>query len=449
MLRYRPFQPASLAPLVVFRLIFGSLTLFGTLRFLSNGWVDTMYIEPTHFFGFYGFEWVRPLPGNWMYLPFILMIIGSLCILLGMLYRWGAVLFFLSFTYVELLDKTNYLNHYYFISLIGFLLIFLPANQHFSLDRRFGWIKEIIGKNWHTDILKFQLCVVYFFAGIAKLNSDWLLEAQPLATWLQAHHHLPLVGALMDDKWLAYSFSWFGCAYDLCIPFVLLSNRLRPFGYSLVVVFHLITWLLFPIGVFPWVMIFSTIVFFSATFHEKLLKSTGCRSIESKTSEKSDNNNYPWVRFGLITYLLFQLLVPVRYLLYPGHLFWHEEGFRFSWRVMLMHKEGYATFYVRDRKTRKSIEINHSDFLTPIQLDQVVTQPDMLLQYAKIIYSHYNGRKLTFGNQSVVLNDPLVQAEVHVSLNGRPSQLFVNPEYDLVKLPYDLKHRTWLAPFQP
>jgi len=366
-----------------------------------------------------------------------------------MLYRWGAVLFFLSFTYVELLDKTNYLNHYYFISLIGFLLIFLPANQHFSLDRRFGWIKEIIGKNWHTDILKFQLCVVYFFAGIAKLNSDWLLEAQPLATWLQAHHHLPLVGALMDDKWLAYSFSWFGCAYDLCIPFVLLSNRLRPFGYSLVVVFHLITWLLFPIGVFPWVMIFSTIVFFSATFHEKLLKSTGCRSIESKTSEKSDNNNYPWVRFGLITYLLFQLLVPVRYLLYPGHLFWHEEGFRFSWRVMLMHKEGYATFYVRDRKTRKSIEINHSDFLTPIQLDQVVTQPDMLLQYAKIIYSHYNGRKLTFGNQSVVLNDPLVQAEVHVSLNGRPSQLFVNPEYDLVKLPYDLKHRTWLAPFQP
>jgi hypothetical protein len=449
MLRYRPFQPASLAPLVVFRLIFGSLTLFGTLRFLSNGWVDTMYIEPTHFFGFYGFEWVRPLHGNWMYLPFILMIIGSLCILLGMLYRWGAVLFFLSFTYVELLDKTNYLNHYYFISLIGFLLIFLPANQHFSLDRRFGWIKEIIGKNWHTDILKFQLCVVYFFAGIAKLNSDWLLEAQPLATWLQAHHHLPLVGALMDDKWLAYSFSWFGCAYDLCIPFVLLSNRLRPFGYSLVVVFHLITWLLFPIGVFPWVMIFSTTVFFSATFHKKLLKSMGCRSIESKTSEKSDNNNYPWIRFGLITYLLFQLLVPVRYLLYPGHLFWHEEGFRFSWRVMLMHKEGYATFYVRDRKTRKSIEIKHNDFLTPIQLDQVVTQPDMLLQYAKIIYSHYNGRKLTFGNQSVVLNDPLVQAEVHVSLNGRPSQLFVNPEYDLVKLPYDLKHRTWLAPFQP
>jgi len=449
MLRYRPFETASLAPLVVFRLIFGALTLFGTVRFIANGWVQKMYIDPTHFFGFYGFEWVRPLPGTWMYLPFFLMIIGSLCILLGMLYRWGTVLFFLSFTYVELLDKTNYLNHYYFISLVGFLLIFLPANQHFSLDRRVGWTKEIIGKHWHTDILKFQLGVVYFFAGIAKLNSDWLLEAQPLATWLQAHHHLPLVGALMDEKWVAYTFSWFGCAYDLSIPFVLLSNRLRPFGYVLVVVFHLLTWFLFPIGVFPWVMIFSTTVFFSARFHEILLKTIGCRSIESKTNEKIESERYPLVRFGLIAYIVVQLFVPLRFLLYPGDLFWYEEGFRFSWRVMLMHKEGYATFYVRDRKTGKSMEINHSDFLTPIQLDQVVTQPDMLLQYAKIIYSHYHGRKLIFGNQTVVLNDPLVQAEVHVSLNGRPSQLFVSPEHDLAKLPYNLNHRTWIAPFQP
>lgn len=449
MLRYRPLESASLAPLVVFRLIFGILTLFGTLRFIANGWVDKMYIEPSHFFGFYGFEWVRPLSGTWMYLPFILMIIGSICILLGLLYRWGAVLFFLSFTYVELLDKTNYLNHYYFISLVAFLLIFLPANQHYSLDKRFGWTKRINGKRWHNDILKFQLCVVYFFAGIAKLNPDWLLNAQPLATWLQAHHHLPYVGALMDEKWLAYVFSWFGCAYDLCIPFVLLSSRFRPFGYVLVVVFHLLTWFLFPIGVFPWVMIFSTTVFFSATFHEKTLKKIGSHSITSEIGDGIGNEGSPFVRVGLIAYILFQLFVPMRFLLYPGHLFWHEEGFRFSWRVMLMHKEGYATFYVRDRKTGKSIEIKHGDFLTPIQLDQVVTQPDMLLQYAKIIYAHYNGRKLSFSNQNVVLNDPLVQAEVYVSLNGRPSQLFFSPNIDLAKLPYNLNHRTWLAPFQP
>ena len=36
--------------------------------------------------------------------------------------------FFLAFTYVELLDKTNYLNRY-FVSLMALLLVFLPTRR--------------------------------------------------------------------------------------------------------------------------------------------------------------------------------------------------------------------------------------------------------------------------------------------------------------------------------
>ena len=233
--------------------------LFGTIRFLLMGWVESMYINPSYFFPYLGFEWVKPLPGNWMYLPFVLMLISSMGIMLGFFYRISASLFFLAFTYVELLDKTNYLNHYYFICLIAFLLIFLPAHKRFSLDTTLGISSPSnAAARWQIDIIKFQLATVYMFAGIAKINSDWLFRAEPLRTWLQAHHNLPLVGDLMSEKWLAYLFSWTGCFYDLFIVFFLIWNRSRPFGYAVVVCFHLITWYLFPIGVFPWVMIFST-----------------------------------------------------------------------------------------------------------------------------------------------------------------------------------------------
>ena len=121
------FKPVNSAPLIIFRIIFGALMLFGALRFIWKGWVSELYIDPQFHFTYLGFEWVKPLPGNWMYLPFIGMVFAALGILLGAFYRLSALLFFLLFTYVELLDKTYYLNHYYFVSLVAFLMIFLPV----------------------------------------------------------------------------------------------------------------------------------------------------------------------------------------------------------------------------------------------------------------------------------------------------------------------------------
>jgi hypothetical protein len=52
--------------------------------------------------------------------------------------------------------------------------------------------------------------MVYFFAGVAKLNYDWLFRAMPLRIWLPPHIGLTLIGPLMDETWVAYAFSWFG-----------------------------------------------------------------------------------------------------------------------------------------------------------------------------------------------------------------------------------------------
>jgi hypothetical protein len=154
----------SIAPLVVFRIIFGLMMFVSTLRFLLKGWVDLLFIQPTNFFHYYGFEWVKPLGEIGMYTVFGLLLISALFIALGLFYRWATILYFLLFTYVELIDITNYLNHYYFISLVAFLLCLLPAHRSLSVD---VWRKPSLElskiPNWILGLLKFQLGIVYFF----------------------------------------------------------------------------------------------------------------------------------------------------------------------------------------------------------------------------------------------------------------------------------------------
>lgn len=424
--------------------------LFGTIRFMSYGWVKDLYITPKFFFGFYGFEWVKPLPDSWMYLPFILMIIASIGILLGAFYRISSIVFFVSFTYVELLDKTNYLNHYYFVSLVALLMIFVPAHRYFSIDvKRKPEISQQLVSQWAVRIIQFQLACVYFFAGIAKLNSDWLIEAQPLKLWLQAHRDMPIFGNLLAKEWVAYAFSWFGCIYDLFIVVLLLSNKWRKVGYFFVITFHFLTWYLFPIGVFPWVMIFSTLIFFSAGFHQKVLsqlkKIVAWKDLDSPRVQLIQRKSLILSSF-LILFIIIQLLVPFRYVLYPKDLFWHEEGFRFSWRVMLMHKEGYSTFYLKDRATGKTMEVKNEDYLTLRQIDHLNTQPDMILQYAHHLKKIYTDTILHFGNKSFHLKNPSVHARIFATLNGRPSQLFISEKHDLTQFEYNLHHREWIEP---
>src|SRR5688500_15186886 len=248
----RYFQKTtSAAPLAIFRIAFGLLLFGSVVRFWLKGWIHDLYIAPKFFFPFYGFEFVKPL-GNFTYILFVLCGVAALMVAVGLYYRISAIMLFVSFTYIELIDKSTYLNHYYFISMICLMMIFLPAHAYFSYD---AWRNNRIASNkvpqWCLDSLKVFVCMVYFFAGLAKVNSDWLVHAQPLRIWLPAKNNLPLIGPLFNHVWVAYAFSWAGCLYDLTIPFLLLNRYTRILGYSAVVLFHILTAILFPIGMFP------------------------------------------------------------------------------------------------------------------------------------------------------------------------------------------------------
>lgn len=421
------------------------MLLASLLRFWRNGWITQLYVKPTFFFTYQGFEWVRPLGYTGMHLLFALMALAALFITLGLFYRLATILFFLTFTYVELIDVTNYLNHYYFISLISFLLIWLPANRYLALDVRLNpQLKRELVPKWVIGTIRLQLGLVYVFAGIAKLQPDWLLGALPMKIWLPAKSHLPLVGPFLYETWVAYLFSWFGAFYDLFIVFFLLNRKTRPVAYFFVLAFHLATAVFFPgIGVFPYVMIVSSLIFFSSRFHHRLL--TAIKPFGAAGSRVINNHVLHYrplaKRFclGLLAvYFLFQLTIPFRYLLYPGHLFWYEEGFRFSWRVMLMEKSGNTFFYVKEPATGKTFEVNNRDYLTPLQEKMMSTQPDMILRYAHHLADSYARKGI---------KQPAVYAEGYVALNGRRSRLFVDSTVNLAQQPLSWQHYNWVLPF--
>lgn len=426
----------GISPLVVFRFVFGSMMAFAILRFWLNGWIETQYLDPVFFFSYQAFEWVKPLGNPAIYILYASCGIAALFIAVGFLYRFSTLFFFLSFTYIELMDKTNYLNHYYFVTLIAFLMIWLPAHRAHSVDAKIGLAKpSATAPRFFRHLLLFQLAVVYFFAGLAKLNSDWLLAAQPMTTWLKAFGHFPVVGSFFDSHLAAYGFSWVGALYDLSIPFLLFFNRTRPWAYLAVIVFHTITAILFPIGMFPFVMIGATLIFFPPSFHDKLLKMVG---LKAKNTPKTQLGLSKPALYGAVIFAVIQLLVPFRHLANDGELFWYENGYRFSWRVMLMEKAGAAFFYVQDGNEGRAMEIRNSDYLTPNQEKMMATQPDMILEYAHFLEEEFK----TLG-----MEDPVVKAKVYVTLNGRPSRPFVNPEIDLTDKK-QINTNQWLVPFE-
>ena len=447
-------NPVSIFPLIVFRISFGLILFISTLRFILKGWVIDLYIKPTYFFTYYGFDWINPVSNNFIYIVFFLLLVCSLMITLGLFYRYSSLLFFILFTYIELIDKTNYLNHYYFISLISFLMIFLPANRFFSVDNIIGKCNECtIVKAWQINIIKLQVGIVYLFAGVAKLNYHWLIEAQPLTNWLKHQSDFPIIGSLFLYDTTAYLFSWAGAIFDLVIFFVLANKKYRVYGYVIVVVFHILTSIMFPIGVFPLVMIVATLIFFSDQFHQNVLSFLGKKNTSISIKNKEDNQENKvdkLIKAALISFFIIQLLIPFRYLLYPGKLFWTEQGYRFSWRVMLIEKAGYAQFYIHEPKMKRKMLIETRNYLTPQQEKMMSTQPDMILQFAHYLSSEFKDSTIEETNGEIIKlgNNPKITADVKVSLFNKGSKDFINQNTNLSIENRGFMNKEWILPYE-
>ena len=455
-LKYNFKAQTSAAPLALFRLLFGLMMFASIVRFWANGWIEKLYLAPSFHFSYYGFSWIKPI-GNYTYLLFLICGIAALFVAVGYKYRAAICIFFLSFLYIELMDKTTYLNHYYFISVLSFMLVFLPANATFSVDALLRKKQYLQIPKWTIDSIKLLLVLIYFYAGLAKLNSDWLFRAMPLKIWLPSKYDLPFLGEqIMQQNWFHFAMSWSGMLYDLAIPFLLLYKRTRIVAFMFVVFFHVFTRVLFPIGMFPFIMIVAALIFFDAPFHQKIIDTIKKyaqyvrlhifkeRKLASKTQIHSEENylfskiNSSIILGVFALFFIVQILLPWRSLLYPGELFWTEEGYRFSWRVMLMEKAGSTNFKIVNKDTGSFFMVNNTDFLTSFQEKQMSYQPDFILEYAHYLGDHFTKQ----GHKNVG-----VYAESYVALNGRLSSKFIDTKRDLYQEKVSYMHKSWILPF--
>ncbi len=426
------------ASVAAFRILFGVLMLLSTLRFFGRGWVAEDYGKPRLFFHYWGFGWVHPFSVSGMYALYALIAVAASCVLVGFWYRPAACVFALAFSYAHLCDKSNYLNHYYLVSLLACLFVLLP------LDREYSWrawrtpsARRTQVRAWVLYLLRFQIGVVYVFGGIGKLGSDWLIYGEPLRLWLAASAELPLLGPLLVRPWSGLAFSWAGALFDLSIVPLLSWRVTRAPAYVALVVFHVLTALLFQIGMFPWIMIVSATLFWDPTWPRRLLE-RGPR-VHLALDGVAGAPLSALGRALAALYAAYQILMPLRSLLYPGNTLWSEEGFRFSWKVMLIEKLGTLDLQVVDAAGRR-YTVPASDYLTPFQARMTATQPDMILELAHVVARDF----LTRGHGQVH-----VYADSQVTFNGRRHHRFIDPQRDLTQEVDSLRHKTFILPAPP
>ena len=422
-------------------MLFGLVATYGSLRFLAKGWVDTLYLAPANHLTYAGFEWVRPLPAPWMHAHVALLALLGLCIAAGYRYRVATVAFLLGFAYVELIDAALYLNHYWYVTLAAAALVALPLHRHCSLDACAGRVTASATVPaivlW---VLRGQIAVVYLFAGIAKLNGDWLFEALPLRLWLADSAHLTLIGPLLAMPWVAYAASWVGAVFDCTIVGWLSWRRSRPLAYVAVIGFHVLTGMLFRIGIFPAVMIVATLVFFPPDWPQRLHRRIrGHPPSESAPATSGPGSRWRWAIAALAIVALLQVAIPLRHLAYPGNVRWTEEGYYLSWRVMITEKAGHVDFRVRDASGAEW-QVGPELVLTDWQATQATIRPDLLVATARLIADHYRAEGR---------GDVEVRADAFVSFNGRPRQRLVDPTVDLAAQSRNLAPTPYLIPLDP
>ncbi len=426
----------DIASLAAFRIIFGAVMFGGILRFLATGWIEVMYAQPKWFFTYPGFAWVTPWPLAWMYVHYCVLALLALAIAVGAFHRLACVLFTIGFAYTQLVDITNYLNHHYLVVLVGGLLAALPANAKWSVDarRRPALARDTIPA-WMVWLLRFQIGVVYVFAGLAKAKTDWLCYGQPLNLWLSARTETPIIGRWFGEPWVALAMSWAGFVFDTTIVIWLSWARTRLPAYVALIVFHGLTGYLFNIGMFPLIMTSSALIFFSPSWPRAVLGRVGVRTTAPAISDERSRVPSRAIAIVIGIYVTLQIALPLRHVIYPGEMLWAEDGMRFAWHVMIREKHGSVMFVARFADGR-SLEIPPNNYLIPRQEREMAGQPDMILQLA-----HHIGRDL----RARGYGDFTLHAITHVSLNGRAPQPLVDPTVDLLSI-RDLGPRDWVLP---
>ena len=499
-LTQRLYKPVDIASLVFFRIAYGLIMAwemwrYGMPRDDAPSRAVAYYGNGQFLFKYYGFEWVQAPPGEWITLVLAVVGVFALFLAVGFLYRFSAAVMCVGLTYIFLLDRTFYLNHFYLVCLLAGLMVFIPAHRAFSVDAMLRpRIRSSTAPRWALWLLRLQFGIVYFYGGLAKINLDWL-AGEPMRGMLANKYNTPYLGPYAYEEWMVMLLTWGGLLLDLLIVPALLWRPTRIPAYLAAVAFHLSNSVLFTIGIFPWMMIAATTIYFEPDWPRRplrwLAQLRGNPAPSSAPTPAPPTIGRPQrvLLTVLGVYVAIQVLVPFRHYFYPGNASWTEQGHQFAWRMMLRSKVPETRFmlyvfsdpktgdewivdpvdhipewetegYYRSRDARNvfgdrlgqrlgrtlgrrnmEVDIIHE----PCKVTAVDKQTGLVerIPLAKHMFRHrmkkMAGRPdmmIQFARYVAELKraegkDVAVYIESWVSMNGREEQLIINPEVDL------------------
>ena len=429
------FAPVDSAILIWLRIVVGVTIYFWAVSYtkhvphvqdgvtLLKPLYESAFLEPNFLFKYWGFQWVRLWPGQGIYWHFVVTKVAAILLAVGLLTRVSAAVLCGSIAYVLLVERQIYVNHYYLLSCVAGLLVCLPAGRRFAIDAVLGIERtQHVFPRWQLWLIRFQLGIPYVFGAIAKLNYDWL-HGQLAGIILSSRSDMPVVGPYLTMTGAKELMSYGGIFYDLLVVPMLLYKPTRWLAVVLSLIFHLSNSQLLTIGVFPWFMLATLVVFFPPDTIPRLLRLQSPANDEPSQRLLTPSSWVSKAGLGLaISYVVIQLLLPVRPWLLPGNPSWNERGHRFAWRMMLRHKETLTAFLIKHERSGRFLYVPSSVVMTPYQSSGAERDPELIRQAAVQLQS-----------QAADLGFPgsRIHALALVSLNGRRPTPIIDPSIDL------------------
>lgn len=420
-----PERAEPLAPLAWFRILFGALMAVESFGAIATGWVARAFVEPRLTFPMHGLEFLRILSGPAMYGYFAVMGIAALGVAAGYRYRVSGTLLALLWTGAYLAQKSHYNNHYYLAVLVCWWMVALPAHRQRSMDVTAGRVQRASTCSpYALRIFRWQLLLVFVYAAIAKLYPGWL-NGDYLRTNLGTKgDRWPLGTLVVKPSFQAFTV-WAAILFDAFVIPALMWRRTRIAALFGLVVFNLFNSIVFRIGIFPYMVLATTVLFFADRWPED--KARGAHAVLS-----------PWLLKVMAIFAVCQLALPLRHHLIPGDVNWTEEGHRLSWRMMLRSKSGVLNLAVTDHQSGETWNVRLLDWLSQRQKQRIAVQPEFLHRFARDLRAHYESAG--HGDVGVYVTHSAV------SLNGTPAQALYATDVDISRAPWShgLQHDPWV-----
>ncbi|XP_015278505.1 PREDICTED: vitamin K-dependent gamma-carboxylase [Gekko japonicus] len=452
----RPTDPAALG---VFRFLFGLLMALDIPQERGLSYLDHKYLDGLQVCRFPLFNFLEPLPLDWMYVVYVVMLLGALGIMLGCFYRLSCLLFLLPYWYIFFLDKTIWNNHSYLYGLIGFQLTFMNANRYWSIDGFWNPRKRNAHVPlWNYTMLRFQIFIVYFIAGIKKLDADWV-EGYSMGSLAKHWLFSPFRLVLSEEMTSLLVVHGGGLMLDLTAGFLLFFDASRPFALFFVSYFHCMNSQLFSIGMFSYTMLATSPLFCYPdwprrltaklpVFLQKFLPSTDppqpsqeCVYREAGQQRLGRTTRKVGLRHKLgaiftVLYVVEQFFLPYSHCITQGYNNWTNGLYGYSWDMMVhsrSHQHVKITY--RDGLTGDLGYLNPGVFT---QSRRWKDHADMLKQYATCL-SHLL--------QNYNISQPEIYFDIWVSINDRFQQRLFDPNVDIVRAEWSpFKKTPWLKP---